>query len=142
MTINNIISEAEYADIIITLLNPPYSISSVTKLVFIAFCVKNENSQVKYNNRTRDFVDVFISNVSLKLSAHNHEIFQIIRVIDMLNKTAKVSVNGDNIALIHDFNFQTESTFLKFCSTRTPNPINEINKLEPKALVEEVLRYV
>lgn len=139
---NEIISEAEYADIIITLMKPPYEISSLTKLIFIAFCVKNENNQLKYRNRTKDFVDVFMSNVSLKLSAHNHEIMQIIKIIDMLNQTSKVSIAEDNIVLTHEFDFQTENAFLKFCKTKTPNPINEINKLDPKAMVEEVLRYV
>ncbi|MDL2272974.1 hypothetical protein LJC34_00220 [Oscillospiraceae bacterium OttesenSCG-928-G22] len=142
MTLNEVITEAEYADIVITLLKPPYEISSITKLVFISFCVKNETNQSQYKNRTKDFVDVFFSNISLKLTAHNQEILQIIRVIDKLNKTSKVSINDDEIRLIHEFDFQTESNFLKFCKAKKPNPINEINKLDPKALVEEVLRYV
>lgn len=142
MTASEILSEAEYADIIITLLQSPYSISSITKLVFIAFCIKNENDNTKYSNRKKDFVDVFISNVSIKLTTHRQEINQIVRVIDMLNRTDKISIKGDEIDLVHDFNFQTESNFLKFCKTKTPNPINEIIKLDPKALIEEVLRYV
>ena len=142
MMLNEVISEAEYADIIITLLTPPYEISSITKLVFIAFCVKNETNQSKYKNRTKDFVDVFMSNISLKLTAHNQEIMQIISVIDKLNKTSKVSISDDEIALTHEFNFQTESDFLKFCKSKNPNPIIEVNKLDPKALIEEVLRYV
>lgn len=142
MMLDEVISEAEYADIIITLLKPPYEISSITKLIFIAFCVKNETNQPQYKNRTKDFVDVFMSNISLKLAAHNQEIMQIIRVIDKLNKTSKVSISQDEISLIHEFDFQTESNFLKFCKTKNPNPINEVNKLDPKALLEEVLRYV
>ena len=90
--LNEIISEAEYADIIITLLKPPYEITSITKLIFIAFCVKNETNQNKYKNRTKDFVDVFMSNISLKFTAHNQEVIQIIHVIDKLNKISKVSI--------------------------------------------------
>lgn len=142
MILDEVISEAEYADIIITLLKHPYDISSITKLIFIAFCVKNETNQSRYKNRTKDFVDVFMSNISLKLVAHNQEIMQIFHVIDKLNKTSKVSINQDKISLIHEFDFQTESDFLKFCKTKNPNPINEVNKLDPKALLEEVLRYV
>jgi hypothetical protein len=142
MMLNEVISEAEYADIIITLLKPPYEIASITKLAFIAFCVKNETNQSYYKNRTKDFVDVFMRNVSLKLTAHNQEIMQIIRVIDKLNKTSKVSISADEIRLIHEFDFRTESSFLEFCKTKKPNPINEVNKLDPKALIEEVLRYV
>ncbi|AIQ46476.1 hypothetical protein R70723_11810 [Paenibacillus sp. FSL R7-0273] len=142
MILNEVISEAEYADIIITLLKPPYEIKSITKIVFIAFCVKNETNHSKYKNRTKDFVDVFFSNISLKLTTHNHEIKQIISVIDKLNKTSKVSISRDEICLTHEFNFQSECSFLVFCKTKNPNPISEVNKLDPKALIEEVLRYV
>jgi len=142
MIANEIISKAEYADIIITLMKPPYEISSITKLIFIAFCVKNESHQSAYRNRTKDFVDVFFSNISLRLSAHYQEIGQIIQVIDMLNKTSKVQIDGDYIVLTHDFSYKTENAFLKYCATKTLNPIIEINKLDEKALVEEVLRYV
>ena len=142
MVVNDVLSEAEYADIIVTLLQPPYSVASITKLVIISFCVKNENNHAKYANRKKDFVDIFISNVSIKLSTHRKEINQIIKVIDMLNKTSKVCIDGDNIALIHDFTFLTENSFLKFCKAKSPNPIAEVSKLSPKALIEEVVRYV
>lgn len=142
MITNEVISEAEYIDILITLMKPPYKISSITKLVFIAFCIKNETRKTVYHNRTKDFVDVFFSNISIKLSAHYQEIGQIIHAIDMLNKTSKVSIHDDYIVLKSDFTFQTENSFLKSCSTKIPNPIEEINKLDAKALIEEVLRYV
>jgi len=142
MEANDVVSEAEYADIIITLLSPPFLISSIAKLVFIAFCVKHENELSRYYSRTKDFVDVFISNVSIKLSVHYQEIRQIVNMIDMLNKTSKVSVNGDNIKLRERFAFQTENEFLRFCSSKEPNPIGEIDRLDAKALIEEVLRYV
>lgn len=31
---------------------------------------------------------------------------------------------------------------LQFCAKKLPNPIIEINKLDAKALIEEVIRYV
>jgi hypothetical protein len=142
MTLDGLVAEAEYADIIITLLNYPYEISSVTKLIFISFCVKNETNQNSYNNRKYDFVDKLISNISLKLIAHDQELLQIIRVIDKLNKTSKVLINQDKISLLHEFDFHTENNFLKYCTNKKPNPIIEVNKLDPKALLEEVLRYV
>ncbi|MEN6459761.1 MAG: hypothetical protein ABFC94_00120 [Syntrophomonas sp.] len=142
MIVSKVISEAEYADIIITLMKSPYGISSITKLIFIAFCVKHENNLSAYYNRTKDFVDVFFRNISLKLYTHYQEIGEIIHAIDMLSKSSRVLINGDYIELKHDFTFQTENTFLKFCTTKVPNPIVEINKLDAKAVVEEVLRYV
>jgi hypothetical protein len=142
MMANELILDAEYADIVITLLKRPYSVSSLTKLIFISFCVKNENSFEKYHRRTKDLIDAFISNVSLKLSSHSHELKSIVRVIHLLNKTRKVIIAGDDIKLIHDFNFKTENAFLVYCETKIPNPIEQVNRLDRKALLEEILRYV
>lgn len=142
MKLDDIVLEAEYLDIVVELLMPPYCINSISKLIFIAFCVRNENNQYKYRNRTKDFVDVFIGNISIKLYSHNNEVKSIINVIDILKSTNNINIDGDNIEFINQINVAHESSFLKFCKTKVPNPIIEINKLEPKALIEEVLRYV
>ena len=139
---NDVLTEAEYADIIITLLNSPFEISSVTKLVFVAFCVKHENTFSHYYSRKSDFIDVFFNNISLKLSAHYKEIGMIINVVDMLKKSSKVIIDGDSVELTNDFEFKTENAFLDLCASKTPNPITEINRLDAKALLEEVIRYV
>lgn len=39
MNKEKLLREAEYADIVLTLLNSPYAITSITKLIFIAFCI-------------------------------------------------------------------------------------------------------
>ena len=139
---SKIILDAEYTDIILTLLQKPYYISSITKLVFIAFCVKHENNIQTYANRSKDFVDCFFKNISLKLSAHYEEINSILSVIDMLNKTSIILVSSDSIDLKRSINHDPENIFLKFCAKKVPNPIVEINKLNAKALLEEVIRYV
>ena len=59
MNKEKLLREAEYADIILTLLNSPYAITSITKLIFIAFCVKHENNLPTYRNRVKDFIDIF-----------------------------------------------------------------------------------
>lgn len=137
-----LIQEAEYADIILTLLNPPYAITSITKLLFIAFCVKHENNLPAYRNRSKDFIDVFFKNISLKLSAHYDDLDLILHFVDVLKNTSKVSIDGDNIELSVEFTHSPENHFLQFCSKKAPNPISEINKLDAKALLEEVIRYV
>ena len=142
MEANEVISEAEYADIVMTLLNFPFGISSITKLVFITFCVKHESDLSHYYNRKNDFVDVFLRNISLKLSAHYKEIGKIITVINMLCTSSKAIVNGDHIEPCHNLAFKTENSFLDFCASRVPNPISEINRLDAKAIIEEVIRYV
>lgn len=142
MNKSKIVLDAEYADIIITLLQEPYTISSITKLVFIAFCIKHENNLSSYKNRSKDFVDCFFKNISLKLSAHYDEIENILWVINMLKNTSMVTVEADGIALINNLNHEPENHFLNFCAKKIPNPILEINKLSAKAMLEEVIRYV
>jgi len=139
---SNILIDAEYADIIITLLRKPYGISSISKLVFIAFCVKHEKNKSAYANRSKDFVDCFFKNISLKLSAHHSELCNILFVLDALKTASFVHISGDSITLAQDIDHETENDFLKFCEKKTPNPIVEVNKLNAKALVEEVIRYV
>lgn len=139
---SKVIIDAEYADIILTLLQEPYSISSITKLIFIAFCVKHEKNLSSYKNRSKDFVDCFFKNISLKLSAHYSEIENILSVINLLKNTSIVSIDADTIMLINNIDNETENRFLNFCAKKIPNPILEINKLSAKALLEEVIRYV
>ena len=40
---NELLLESEYAEIIIELLKDPYNVDSVIKIVFMAFCVRNES---------------------------------------------------------------------------------------------------
>ena len=142
MTNEKLIQEAEYADIIITLLNFPYGISSVTKLVFFAFCIKHEQNTGAYGKRTKDFVDTFFNNISVKLPTHYDDIGTIIHFIDMLKKTSMITVDGDSITLNKERSHFPENKFLQACVNRSPNPIIEINKLDAKAMLEEVIRYV
>lgn len=137
-----LLREAEYADIILTLLNSPYAITSITKLIFIAFCVKHESNLPTYRNRSKDFIDIFFKNISLKLSAHYDDIELILHFVDVLKNTSKISIDGDNIELSSEFTHSPENHFLQFCENKIPNPIIEINKLDAKALLEEVIRYV
>lgn len=142
MNKERLLQEAEYADIVLTLLSPPYAITSITKLIFIAFCIKYENNIPSYKKRSKDFIDVFFKNLSLKLSAHYNDIELILHLIDILKNTSKITISGDYIELNEELAHTSENHFLQFCSQKHPNPIIEINKLDAKALLEEVIRYV
>lgn len=142
MSREKLLKEAEYADIILTLLNSPYSITSITKLIFISFCVKHESNILAYRNRSKDFIDVFFKNISFKLSTHYDDIEIILHFIDILRNTSNVSINGDYIELNIEFLHSPENHFLQSCAKKIPNPIIEVNKLDTKALLEEVIRYV
>ena len=142
MNKEKLLQEAEYADIILTLLGSPYAITSITKLIFIAFCVRHESNLSSYKNRSKDFIDVFFKNISLKLSAHYNDIGLILYFVDILKNTSKISIVGDSIELGVELTHSPENHFLQFCAKKVPNPIVEINKLDAKALLEEVIRYV
>lgn len=140
--INEIIKEAEYADIVLSLLSKPYQISSVTKIIFFAFCINHEDSLVSYRNRTKDFVDVFFENISLKLATDYKDIGKIVHVLDMLVKTQKINIIGDYIEIKEEIKHNFENSFIRMCANKTPNPVLELNKLDAKAVIEEVIRYV
>jgi len=140
--LNDVIKEAEYADIILSLLVEPYQINSVTKMLFFAFCIKYEDNFASYRSRTKDFVDVFFENISLKLATNYKDIGKILCVLKMLVKVGKISITEDNIQVLEELKHSTENKFIKMCSGKTPNPILEINKLDATAVIEEVIRYV
>lgn len=143
MKIESLITEAEYVDIILSLLESPYNISSLTKITFIAFCVKHEDNKLAYIKRTKDFVDTFIGNVSLKLTVRYEEIKMIFHVFKILENEKIIKIVNDSIEVIGQIpNHTYENEFLKFCNGKMPNPIIEVNKLDSKALLEEVIRYV
>lgn len=142
MKLNDVIKEAEYADIILSLLVEPYQINSVTKIIFFAFCIKYEDNFASYRSRTKDFVDVFFENISLKLATNYKDIGKILCVLKMLVKVGKISITEDNIQVLEELKHGTENEFIKMCSGKTPNPILEINKLDSTAVIEEVIRYV
>lgn len=136
------IKEAEYADIILSLLAEPYQINSVTKMIFFAFCIRYENNFASYRSRTKDFVDVFFENISLKLAANYKDIEKILYVLKMLVKSGRISIAEDTIEVVDELKHSTENDFIKMCNGKTPNPILEINKLDAIAVIEEVIRYV
>lgn len=142
MNLNDLIKEAEYADIILSLLSEPYEINSVTKMIFFSFCIRYEENFASYRKRSRDFVDVFFENISLKLDVNYKDLERIMSVLRMLEKTRKIAINKDSIQILEEFNYNTENEFIKMCNGKTPNPILEINKLDATAVIEEVIRYV
>ena len=97
MKLNNVVIEAVYMDIILSLIGEPYYVSSVTKIIFMSFCIRHEKNMKSYRTRKEDFVDVFFRNISFKLATEYKDISKIVHVIDMLNKTNKIRVDGDNI---------------------------------------------
>ena len=83
-----------------------------------------------------------MKNINLKLMSHSEEITTIFSVIEKLHKNNFIDIHKDKILLRKKLLIETENEFLKFCLNKNPNPIMEVNKLDSKAFMEEVLRYV
>ena len=137
-----IINEAEYMDIVIGLLNPPFSIDNIVHLIFIAFCVKHKIKGKKYFSG-KDVIDKFISNINLKLMVHTKDISIILSVIDKLVKCDFIKIVDSKIYILKPIVVDLQNEFLLKCKSRkTNNPILESKKLDSNAFIEEILRYV
>lgn len=137
-----LLEEAEYMDIILSLLQKPYNIDSLTKIVFISFCIHNENDLSKYLNRKKNFVDTFIENISFKLEANKSEIVSIFKVLDILGNQKIIDIVDDKIIQKKTIEFNVQNALIQKCALSELNAISETNKLDSKALLEEVIRYV
>ena len=139
---NDLLLQGEYADIMVELLNEPYKVDSVVKIVFLAFCVRNE-TQTSYRNRRTDFVDVLLNNLNIKLLSHPDELQNIFEVLNKMKKCGWITIEGGRIAILKDFNkSKSDNRFLVGCRGRNINPVIEVNKLDDRAFIEEVLRHV
>lgn len=139
---NEYVLEGEYLEIIIELLSEDYKVNSFIKLVFMAFCVKNEKKN-SYGNRKKDFVDAFMDNINVKLLSHPEEMKAIFEVINKLKSSGWISVDRDVITVERSFeSMEYNNPFLKGCKDKQFNPIREVNKLDSRAFAEEVLRHV
>ena len=140
---NNLMLQAEYADIILALLGSPYDIDSVVKLVFIAFCVKEETS-ASYGRRENNLVDALLNNLDIKLISHPDELKAIFEVLSKLKKCGWIATENGRIRKLRELpDCECNNEFLsKYRKKPDNNPVNEVNKLDDKAFVEEVLRHV
>lgn len=139
---NRVLLEAEYLEIVIELLGKRYNVNSLIKLVFMAFCVKNGNKS-SYGKRKRDFVDVFFASVNVKLLSHSDEIESIFEVIHKMRSSGWIKVDNDRVTLLRNLDdFNCRNSFLVMCRDKEINPIQEVNKLDSRAFMEEVLRHV
>lgn len=139
---NDLLLESEYADIITELLKEPYNVDSLTKIVFISFCVRNETKS-SYGKRKTDFVDALLRNINIKLFSHPEELECIFEVLNKLRKCGWIDIEDGKIRMLKELlKPKCENKFLISCEGKEPNPIVEVNKLDDRAFIEEVLRNV
>jgi len=139
---NDMLLQGEYADIILELLEKPYNVDSIPKIVFLSFCIRNE-TQTSYRARKTDFADALLSNLSIHLLSHPDELKNIFEVINKLRKCGWIKTEEGKICILREFKKnKCENRFLDRCREGKINPIIEVNRLDDKAFIEEVLRHV
>lgn len=142
MSMNDLLLQAEYADIIVELLKDPYNVDSVVKIVFLSFCIRNE-TQTSYKNRKTDFVDVLLNNLNIKVFSHPEELRDIFEVLNKMKKCGWISIYNGRIMILKKLDkTKSENFFLNGCKEKDKNPVLEVNKLDDRAFIEEVLRHV
>lgn len=139
---NKYVLEGEYLEILVELLGERYKVDSLIKLVFMAFCIKNIK-KTAFIRRKKDFVDVFLSSLDIKLLSHPDDIKAILEVIHKLKTSGWIKVEDDVIEVIRDFgSLKGNNEFLSKFREKVLNPIEEVNRLDNRAFAEEVLRHV
>lgn len=154
----NLLSYAEYNDIVVGLLKEPFSIRSVPKLIFISFCVKHQDESRRYIKH--DIVQRFFETLSGKLLTDIDEISVILSVIQTLEDTGWIrveNIDGHNEVTIltgpedsqnspdhqNIKDVKTQNKFLNNMKVKeVNNPILTVNRLDDRAFMEEVMRYV
>ena len=140
-----LLENAEYADILVGLLEKPYEIRSVSKIVFIAFCVEHNYGLSVYRNRQKDLIQTFMSSLSLKLISHVDEIETIMSQLRLLENNNWIEITVDGKIKILSTNLdhlKSRNKFLNHFIGKSNNPIKAVNQLDDKAFLEEVVRYV
>ena len=141
-SMNDLLLQGEYADIIVELLKDPYNVDSVVKIVFLAFCIRNE-AQVSFRNRKTDFVDLLLSNLNIKLLSHPNELRNIFEVLNKMRRCGWIKTENGKISILKELDkSKSENRFLTGCRGKDINPVVEVNKLDDRAFIEEVLRHV
>lgn len=141
-SMNDLLIQGEYTDIIVELLKEPYNVDSVVKIVFLAFCIKNE-TQISYRNRRTDFVDVLLCNLNIKILSHPDELRNIFEVLNKMKKCGWIATEDGRIKILKRIDKpKSENRFLEGYKGKNINPVLEVNKLDDRAFIEEVLRHV
>ncbi|MDY5051247.1 MAG: hypothetical protein SPF17_07465 [Candidatus Mucispirillum faecigallinarum] len=95
---NNLLKEAKYADIIMTLINPPCNITSLFKLIFLTLIFSDKNikefKQSKYN-----IINNYIGNSIFLLIQKKDDIKIIYEILYRLESIQLISINQDIISI-------------------------------------------
>lgn len=130
---NNLLKEAKYADIIMTLINPPCNITSLFKLIFLTLLFSDKNineiTKSKYN-----IINNYIGNSIFLLIQKKDDIKIIYDILFRLESMQLISINQDIISI----NKMIESPDIN--NIKKANQIlNKLNKLDNKTFYLELL---
>lgn len=130
---NNLLKEAKYADIIITLINPPCNITSLFKLIFLTLIFSdrniNEITKSKYN-----IINNYIGNSILLLQQKKDDLNIIYETLHRLESIHIISINNDIITINQIIQTPDINNIKK-----ANQILNKLNKLDNKTFYLELL---
>ena len=88
-------------------------------------------------------IDVLLNNLNIKLLSHPDELRNIFEVLNKMKKCGWITTESGRISALKEFDLsKSENRFLAGCRGKDINPVVEVNKLDDRAFIEEVLRHV
>lgn len=130
---NNILKEAKYADIIVTLINPPCNITSLFKLIFLTLIFSDRNinniTKSKYN-----IINNYIGNSILLLQQKKDDLNIIYEILYRLEAMQIISINNDIITINQTIQTPDIDNIKK-----AELILNKLNKLDNKTFYLELL---
>lgn len=130
---NNILKEAKYADIILTLINPPCNITSLFKLIFLTLIFSDKNineiTKSKYN-----IINNYIGNSILLLQQKKDDLNIIYEILYRLEAMQIISINNDIITINQIIQTPDIDNIKK-----ADQILNKLNKLDNKTFYLELL---
>ena len=130
---NNLLKEAKYADIIMTLINQPCNITSLFKLIFLTLIFSDRNinkiTKSKYN-----IINNYIGNSILLLQQKKDDLNIIYEILYRLESMHIISINNDIITINQIIQTPDINNIKKAYQI-----LNKINKLDNKTFYLELL---
>ena len=130
---NNLLKEAKYADIIMTLINQPCNITSLFKLIFLTLIFSDRNinkiTKSKYN-----IINNYIGNSILLLQQKKDDLNIIYEILYRLEAMQIISINNDIITINQTIQTPDIDNIKK-----AELILNKLNKLDNKTFYLELL---
>lgn len=135
----NYLEYAEYNEIICRLIYE-YNISSQIKVIFIAFSIKNNMSNIKTTSQKYGTLDIVLSGIKLGLRQGMSDFTIIFDCLNLLKHGGFISEQNGIIKQLKPARYSKELNCLN--AKVIQRAINEAEKLSDESIIRGVIEYV